>query len=262
MQLIDIEAILRHYHYQLPHWLIPPLRRLIHERELNTLLCEGHNLSPQNFLRHILQKLNISYAIHGTPPSASQPYLFVANHPFGGIDGIILAEVLLHHYSDVGVIVNDMLMHIAPLRPLWIPVNKYGAQSSSVTRNYYQALSSHSKQILTFPAGVCSRWRNGRVCDLDWSDRFVKDALRYNRQIIPVFISGELSSRFYLIYRLRKLLRIKTNLELPLLVDELFRQRGDTVDIHFGTPIDICQIEGDSTTICNAIRHEVESLAQ
>ena len=261
MQLIDIDAILQQYNYQLPRWLIPSLRKLIHENELNALLSEGENLSPKNFLRHTLHKLNISYNLHGTLPSSSCPYLFVANHPFGGIDGIILAEVLLHHYSDVGVIVNDMLMHISPLRPLWIPVNKYGVQPSWATRRYHQAFSTPSKQILTFPAGVCSRWRDGRVSDLDWNDRFVKDAMRYNRQIVPIFISGGLSSRFYLIYRLRKLLRVETNLELPLLVDELFRQRGDTINIYFGNPINIHQIEGDTITSCNTIRHKVESLA-
>ena len=73
---------------------------------------------------------------------------------------MMLADELVGYFGDARVIVNDLLMHVEPLRPLWIPVNKHGSQCGEYLRRFDEAFASDCP-ILTFPAGLCSRRRQG-----------------------------------------------------------------------------------------------------
>ena len=259
--MLDLKDILcQHTGYAVPRALLRPLERLLHIDELNDIISTGRGLAPQQFLQYVFRRFDVSCEVHYTARIDDDRYIFVANHPFGALDGMLLADMLLRRWRDVGVVVNDMLSHIAPLEELWIPVNKFGRQHSA--RLYHDSLCSATKQILTFPAGLCSRWRDGRVEDLAWQTRFVKDAERYDRRVVPIFVAGELSQRFYNIYRLRRALRISANVELLLLVDELFRQRGSRVPIVVGQPIDVLQMTGSAAARCEAICQQVYDLKQ
>lgn len=57
-------------------------------------------------------------------------FIFASNHPLGGLDGMGLIKILGGIYGDerLKFLVNDMLMNIEPLRPVFLPVNKYGSQ--------------------------------------------------------------------------------------------------------------------------------------
>lgn len=88
---------------------------------------------------------------------------------------MMLADELVGYFGDARVIVNDLLMHVEPLRPLWIPVNKHGSQCGEYLRRFDEAFASDCP-ILTFPAGLCSRRRQGVVSDLPWRSNFVKRA--------------------------------------------------------------------------------------
>ena len=259
--MLDLKDILcQHTGYAVPRALLRPLECLLHIDELNDIISTGRGLAPQQFLQYVFRRFDVSCEVHYTARIDDDRYIFVANHPFGALDGMLLADMLLRRWRDVGVVVNDMLSHIAPLEELWIPVNKFGRQHSA--RLYHDSLCSATKQILTFPAGLCSRWRDGRVEDLAWQTRFIKDAERYDRRVVPIFVAGELSQRFYNIYRLRRALRISANVELLLLVDELFRQRGSRVPIVVGRPIDVRQMAGSAQSRCEAIRQQVYDLRQ
>ena len=259
--MLDLKDILcQHTGYAVPRALLRPLERLLHIDELNDIISVGRGLAPQQFLQYVLRRFDVSCSVHYMTRLAADRYIFVANHPFGALDGMLLADTLLQRWGDVGVVVNDMLSHIAPLSELWIPVNKYGRQHSA--QLYHKSLSSVTKQILTFPAGLCSRWSDSRVVDLEWQSRFVRDAERYDRRVVPIYVAGELSQRFYNIYRLRCALRISVNVELLLLVDELFRQRGSRVPIVVGQPIDVLQMTGSAAARCEAIRQQVYDLKQ
>lgn len=254
--LINIgEIIYKKSGKRLPRWIIRPLEKLIHQRELNEIWATGKDLSAIEFLRHTLNYLEVSYEVHYTTPLPEEErYIFASNHPFGGMDGMMLIDALHRRWGDSGAIVNDLLMNVKPLAPLFIAVNKYGRQDAEKSLRYDEALSSESKQLLTFPAGFCSRYIDGRVQDTEWKHRFIKDAERYNRKVVPTFVDGKLSKRFYRIYRLRRLLHINVNIELVLLVDEMFRQRGKRIDIYVGNPIDVTTMEGNAKQRCETIR--------
>ena len=262
MERIDIKAILEKRTGRkinpLAVWF---LKRIIHQDELNRIWDSGRNLDAKAFLRHTLRSLNTDFeVVHTAHIDPDERYIFVSNHPFGGLDGLMITEILCNMFDDVGVVVNDLLANVEPLRPLWIPVNLYGPQHREGSGEYACALASESKQILTFPAGFCSRRTGGQIADTAWKPRFIRDALLYDRKIVPVYVEGQLSDLFYNIHSLRKFFGIKTNLELVLLVDEMFRQRGRHIRIVLGAPVNIAKTEGSTSQKCQYIRNSVYSL--
>ena len=161
MPQIDIGAVLKAKAPRLARWIPRPavgwLRRTIHEKEINHILQHYWSLPPQEFIRACFRQWQVSYSIEGLEGlDPAGRYLFVSNHPFGGMDGMMLADKLIDRFGDVRVVVNDLLMYVEPLRPLWIPVNKHGAQNAAYARKMEEEFFGE-RQILTFPAGLCSR---------------------------------------------------------------------------------------------------------
>ena len=96
---------------------------------------------------------------------------------------------------------------------------------------------SSGKAIIVFPAGLCSRKIKGEIVDLGWQKSVIKQSINNNLPIIPAFIEGENSKWFYRIANIRKFLKLKFNLEMLMLPDELYKQKGKKIVIHFGQPI-------------------------
>ena len=92
-------------------------------------------------------------------------------------------------------------------------------------------------QIITFPAGLCSRKIGGKIQDLEWKKSFIQKAVQYKRDIVPVYFDGKNSNFFYNLARIRKALGIKMNYEMIYLPDEMFRSKHKTFRIYFGKPI-------------------------
>ena len=224
---------------RLPKFVINWLRRTIHEEELNHVYQNYWDYAPQAFIRACFRDWGVSYSIEGLEKlDRNERYLFVSNHPFGGMDGMMLADKLIEHFGDVRVVVNDILRYIAPLDPLWVPVNKHGAQKLSYARKFDEAFFS-DLPILTFPAGLCSRKIDGRVQDTPWRPNFLKKANASHRKIVPIFVEGRLSNFFYNLSRLRKALGVKANIEMLWLVDEMLSQKGQHFRILVGDPIEV-----------------------
>lgn len=247
---------------RLPKVVVNWLRRTVHERELNHIYQNYWNLAPQPFIRACFRDWEVSYSIEGLEQlDPTKRYLFVSNHPFGGMDGMMLADKLIEHFGDVRVVVNDILRYITPLDPLWVPVNKHGAQKLSYARKFDEAFSS-DLPILTFPAGLCSRKIDGRVQDTPWRPNFLKKAHASGRAIVPIFVEGRLSNFFYNLSRLRKWLGVKANIEMLWLVDEMLAQKGQHFRIVVGEPIDPQQLRsvGSSSEQLLAVRESCYAL--
>jgi putative hemolysin len=132
-------------------------------------------------------------------------------------------------------LVRDELTKIPPLKELFIPINKFGNQRNSI--NQINVAYESDKQVLIFPAGLASRKNKGVIADLAWHKHFIQKAVEHHRDVIPVFMSGRNSNFFYRFSKFRKMIGIKFGLEMLLLPDEMFKQRGRNFTITFGKPI-------------------------
>ena len=260
---VDIEKVIRGKSQKLadrlPRFVLNYIKKTIHQDEINRLLLENREYTGVEFASHILKDLDVSYRVHfsGKRPAPDGRYIFVSNHPLGGLDGMILISYIGSSFGNVKFIVNDLLMYIKPLAPVFVPVNKYGRMRHDNTRMFQETFDSDS-QILYFPAGLCSRLIKGKVTDLDWKKTFVTKAIESRRDIIPMFFSGENSRRFYRLANLRKKLGIKVNIETFLLPDEMFRKKGSAFDLYIGEPIPYTTLTGDHThkEWCDIIRQK------
>ena len=241
MPKIDVDAVLAAKAPRIARWVpgfvIRWLKRTIHQDEINYILDEYSALPPQQFIQACFKFWGVTYSVEGLEKlDPKGRYLFASNHPFGGMDGMMLADELVGYFGDARVIVNDLLMHVEPLRPLWIPVNKHGSQCGEYLRRFDEAFASDCP-ILTFPAGLCSRCRQGVVSDLPWRSNFVKRAAASGRRVVPVFVEGELSDFFYRLSNFRTKIGIRFNIEMLYLPDEMFSQKGKHFRILVGEPV-------------------------
>ena len=240
-KFIDIKEVIRKKNPALakmtPGFVISFLKRLIHEDEINRIIYDYRDCYGLSFVRSVLEDLKVTYSMEGLERvPVDGRYIFASNHPLGGFDGLVLMDAIGTVFTEIRFIVNDLLMNIRNFEPIFVPVNKHGRQSTEYARKIDETYSCDA-QMLYFPAGLCSRKTKGQIADPPWNKNFIQKAVQYRRDVVPVYFEGRNSNFFYNLANLRKKLRIKANVEMTFLVDELFKQKGKHLQLKFGTPI-------------------------
>ena len=240
--IIDVDKVIKNKNHRLykflPGFALRYIKRIIHQDELNYILTTFGHTDGLEFLDLTLNYLQVKYNMIGgenLPPENGR-YVFVSNHPLGGLDGMVLLQAMGKKYQNTKFIVNDILMYLKPLNTVFVPVNKYGRQSVDYV-NRIDELYASDNQVLYFPAGLCSRKIKGNIVDLEWKKSFLTKAIKYKRDIVPIFFEGRNSNFFYNLSNLRTTLGIKANIELFYLSDELFKQKGVEFTMRIGQPI-------------------------
>ncbi|MBN1416772.1 MAG: 1-acyl-sn-glycerol-3-phosphate acyltransferase [Bacteroidales bacterium] len=221
----------------LPRFVFRYLEKIVHQKDINDFLAVHGEKTGLDFVRVALTDFNVKVTLNGEENLPKEGrYIIASNHPLGGFDGLLLMDAISRHYKDFRFLVNDILMNITNLHPLFIPINKHGRQDTEAATQMDEVFRSEA-QVLTFPSGYVSRKFGRQVMDLVWKKNFISKAIQYRRDIIPVFISGNNSKFFYRLYKTRKFLGIKTNLEMLYLVNETYKHRNKSITITFGKPI-------------------------
>lgn len=224
----------------IPRPLTAALERMVHQKELNATLDATYPAEGTAFAEALYDYLDLSLEVRGEENiPVDGRFIFASNHPLGGLDGIGLIKTLGARYGDDGFrfLVNDMLMNVVPLRPVFLPINKYGSQGRAAAKAIAEAYAS-DVQMLIFPAGLVSRIHpDGVIRDLMWQKSFIQKAVEFRRDIIPVHFEGLNRMRFYKSARLRKRLGIGINIEQAMLPAELCAARGKHYSVTFGKPI-------------------------
>ena len=265
---IDINAVIASKSERLakcaPKFVINWLKKIIHQDELNQILEYSNGAIDVEFADKVLEWLNVKSNVKFTDRESLDPnkrYIFVSNHPLGGLDGLTLISLFGKTVGKIKFVVNDILMNIIPMRNIFVPVNKHGRMGKDYGQMIHNAYASDS-HILYFPAGLCSRLINGEITDLEWKKNFIKQARKYNRDIVPIYFGGQNSKFFYRLAKIRKALGIKFNIEMIFLPDEMFKQKNSIFDVTIGKPIPIDSIDSSKTLDewCLEIRNECYGL--
>jgi 1-acyl-sn-glycerol-3-phosphate acyltransferase len=220
-----------------PGFVINFLKRIVHQDELNEFLGKWGHLKDSELIEAGLKHFEIKFKVFNSEniPESGR-YIFVSNHPLGGLDGLVFIYELSKHFKDLKFPVNDILTSIKNLSGIFLPVNKHGSMAKEAARMIEEAYSSDC-QILNFPAGLCSRKRRGIIRDLAWQKSFITKSIQHKRDVIPAFFSGRNSNFFYNLANVRKMLGLKANIEMLYLADEMFKQKDKEIRLVFGKPI-------------------------
>ncbi len=238
---IDIEAIIRSKNPRtakaLPGFLIRYIKRILHQDEINLFLKESKDLFGIDFVHAVIKLFDIKYNVIGLENIPKEKkYLFVSNHPQGAIDSMCLIATVHKHFGEARFMVNDVLLNLKNFDPIFVPINLFGAQSKEAVRKFEEVFTS-PYQILFYPAGLVSRKIKGEVHDPEWKKSFVNLAVKYQHDVVPVYIHARNSNFFYRLAMFRKFLGIKANVEMFYLPNEMYKQTGNTFTLVFGKPI-------------------------
>ena len=248
-----------------PRFVVRLIEKLIHQQEINRMLTTYGHLEGAEFMSALVEDfhVSISWANPQDLPETGR-CIFVCNHPLGAFDGIGISHLIHKQYGEVRYIVNDLLYFLKPLRPIFLPVNKFGRQSRDLVEMLDEAMLS-DRPIVSFPAGICSRWIDGKIQDLPWAKSFVQQSLRYNRPIVPLFFVGQNSKLFYRIERWRTRLGVKFNIGTALLPHEMFKVRGKSFRLLVGKAISPQELRRDprpAIEIAQDLRRQVYQLGK
>lgn len=240
-KFIDVDKILKEKNPKLAKWLpgfvIRYLKRVLHQNEINQILNDKKGLNGIEFSKAILSDFNITVKAVGIENIPKKGGVILAsNHPLGGMDALALIQEISKVRTDFKFVVNDVLMNLKNLEDVFVGVNKYGTNSKASLKQLNDLFASE-QAVFVFPAGLVSRKFKQTVKDLEWKKAFITRAKKFKRDVVPVFIDGELSKFFYRLYKIRKFFGIKANLELFYLIDETLKQKNKKYKIFFGKPI-------------------------
>ena len=239
-QLIDVEKVFHEksprFASEIPRFIYNYLKKVVHQDDLNEAIRQMGNLSGLEFVRGILEYMGVKISQQGIENiPVDGRFIIASNHPLGGLDGLALMKIAGEVRADIVFPVNDLLMNVPNLRPLFIPINKHGSNSQNLI--IMNETFASERAILYFPAGLCSRKQHGKIMDMEWKKTFITKARIFKRDIIPVHINGRNSNWFYNLANWRKRLGIKANIEMLYLVDEMYKQNNKNINIIFGKPI-------------------------
>ncbi len=238
---IDIEKIFRGKNPGLakfiPGFIFRWIKKTLHQDEINGFLKNETATTGIAFACNILQAFGVHHDSDGHEHLPTEGGAIVAaNHPLGGMDGMILLCQTARARQDITFIVNDVLLNLPQFNDVFIGVNKIGTKGREQLKKIEEMYAS-DRLVLIFPAGLCSRKVRGVIQDLTWNKAFISRAIKYQKPVIPVHVTGKNSNWFYNLANFRKRIGLKANLEMFYLPDEMFKQKNKKIHVRYGRPI-------------------------
>lgn len=221
--------------------------------KVNALYDRNAHHSGPDFARSILEGLNIRYEISTETSEVmsqlnvlcKEPFISISNHPYGSIDGIILADLFGHLCPDYKIMVNNILGRIEAMATSFIPVTPTKEAHSMVTTESILGIRRALTQLYSggslglFPAGAVSdlSLRDFRVRDREWQHAIIRLIAKAKVPIVPVRFYDGNSPLYYSLGLIDWRIRL---LRLPA---EVFNKSRHPAHLRIGTPIGVREQE-------------------
>ena len=230
--------------FQKHRWVARALQTVNHALGLTRCAAIYERVSrvrePDSFMRALLTEMGVH--CEPKPQEIDQiprkgPLVVVANHPFGGIEGIVLADLLISVRPDLKIMANFMLNRIPQLRSLTIPVDPFNRPGSS--RSNIGPIRAALRwveaggMLLVFPAGEVSHFkmRSFEIADSAWSPAVGLIARKARAAVLPIFVKGRNGVGFHAAGMIHPRLRT------ALLARELINKERRRIAVKIGAPI-------------------------
>lgn len=198
----------------------------------------------------------------GVPSSG--PLVFVANHPFGIVDGMALCDMALTARGDFRILIHSLLCQDKDLAPYFLPIDfnptKQALKNNIRVKQVAQDCLVNDIPILIFPSGFVSTADKkgfGDVVDAPWTTfaaKLIKDA---QASVVPVYFPGRNRRAFHLASHIAEPLR------MALLLSEARHRFGKPLDAIVGDtlPWSTLSAFGSRQSLTDHLYGQVQSLA-
>jgi len=166
------------------------------------------------------------------------PVVFVANHPFGIVDGLALCNLALACRNDFQILIHAILCQDSDLLPHFLPIDftdhREARKTNILSKNVALESLENGVPILVFPSGgiaTADRFGFGAVTDRPWTTFAAKLIQQSGATVIPCFFHGRNSRLFQIASHIAEPLR------LALLLHEIVNKFDSTVTISIGDPM-------------------------
>jgi len=202
--------------------------------------------SQSGFVRRLLEDLAVH--VNVTPTDfekipATGAVVALSNHPFGILDGVMLADLLIRARSDVLILTNQLLSELSELAQICIFIDPFDRpENCTANGRALRKAISHLRSgglLLIFPAGEVSHFdlKKRAICDPEWN-RTAARLIRMTRaRSLPILIHGANGIPFQMLGMVHPRLRTAA---LPA---EMLNKRGKSVEIRIGGTIEPARIE-------------------
>ena len=175
---------------------------------------------------------------------AEGPLIFIANHPFGILDGMVLCELAARVRGDLRILINSALCQDRDLAPYFLPIDFHSTPEAVKTNIRSKKLAienlSNGVPVLIFPSGMVSTAKNmgfGSVTDGPWTTFAAKLIRESKATVVPVYFHGQNSRKFHIASHVAEPLR------MGMLMHEATNKFGREVEVTIGEPIPWPSIE-------------------
>ena len=220
------------------------LMELMKINQVNELFEQAQPAQGPDFVDAILEGcgIDIEYderELKNIPANGS--FIAIANHPYGGLEGMVLLKILCSVRPDAKLMANFLLKKIPNLSDYFIAVNPFEniEHSSSISglKNTLELLANGTP-IGIFPAGEVSTYKvdKQQVTDRMWHPVVGKIIAKAKVPVVPIYFHGNNGLLFNLLSLIHPALRTA---KLP---SELFNKHGHTIKLRIGKPINVQDI--------------------
>lgn len=207
--------------------------------KINKLYSNVYDDDSEAFLERLIEALGVTIEINEEDLSKipqEGSFITISNHPFGGLDGIILIKLLSKIRPDYKVMANFLLKKIVPIQDYFLAVNPFEDRKNiSSASGIKEALRhlSEGKPLGLFPAGEVSSYKadSNNIEDKEWGQSVLKMIKKAHVPVIPIYFKGSNSLLFQLLGLIHPMLR---TVKLP---SELLNKKNRIIRMRIGSPI-------------------------
>jgi putative hemolysin len=238
----NLEAVSPMFRGENREWIRKIAMRLFGIDKVNDLYERSCTLKGAEFAESILDDLGVKYIVGNPERLSALPegaFITVSNHPYGGLDGIMLIDLMAHLRPDYKVMVNQFLSLVEAMNENFISViPKVGKKSPNPTAvlNSIRETLNRLKEghpIGFFPAGAVSMYflSTLSIRDRQWQEGVLKIIQKSNVPVVPIRFFDRNSRFFYFLGA------INWRVRLVRMSHELFNKRGKLQRIGIGNLI-------------------------
>ena len=197
------------------------------------------NNPPEQFWNDAIRKLklnlNTTYKDGSFIPKKGR-LIIVANHAFGVVDGVALCSLVSNIRQDYKIITHKVLRQADAVKEKIIPIdfslNRQAVLANIDARKQAEHVLLNDGVIVIFPSGQIATKENLKLTtkahDGEWKQFVSKLIVKTKSPVLPSYFEGQNSQLYHIANKMGQTFRYS------LLMFELTRKIGDTINLHFG----------------------------